>query len=64
MKILVTGSNGYLGQGIVRHLLGCGADVVATGRRLDRVDEAGVRRYKQSQKRHSEYPDEADQRLH
>lgn len=39
MKILVTGANGYLGQGIVRHLLDHGVDVIATGRKLDRVDE-------------------------
>lgn len=44
MKILVTGANGYLGQGIVRHLLGCGADVVATDRKLDRVDERAYKR--------------------
>lgn len=38
MKILVTGANGYLGQGIVKALLGVGAEVVATGRRIDRID--------------------------
>lgn len=39
MKILVTGANGYLGQGIVKALLNNGVHVVATGRNLDRVDE-------------------------
>lgn len=38
MKILVTGANGYLGQGIVQHLLDHGHTVVATGRKLDQVD--------------------------
>jgi len=39
MKILVTGANGYLGQGIVKHILDHGHTVVATGRKLDRVDD-------------------------
>ena len=39
MRILVTGANGYLGQGIVKQLLDNGHDVIATGRKLDRVDE-------------------------
>ena len=39
MKILVTGANGYLGQGIVSHLLNNGHEVVATSRVLDRVDK-------------------------
>ena len=38
MRVLVTGANGYLGQGIVKHLLDNGHDVIATGRKLDRVD--------------------------
>ncbi len=38
MKILVTGANGYLGQGIVKHILDCGHEVVATGRKVDRID--------------------------
>lgn len=38
MKVLVTGANGYLGQGIVKALLDNGADVVATGRHIDRID--------------------------
>ena len=39
MRILVTGANGYLGQGIVKHILDCGHDVVATGKKLDMVDD-------------------------
>lgn len=38
MKVLVTGANGYLGQGIVRHLLDLGHQVVATGRHTDLID--------------------------
>ena len=38
MKVLVTGANGYLGQGIVKALLDNGADVIATGRHIDRID--------------------------
>lgn len=38
MKILVTGANGYLGQGIVKHLLDNGHIVVATGRQTDLID--------------------------
>lgn len=43
MKILVTGANGYLGQGVVRHLLNDGHKVIATGRRVDLVDERAER---------------------
>ena len=43
MKILVTGANGYLGQGVVRHLLDRGAEVVAAGHRTDLVDGRAVR---------------------
>ena len=39
MKILVTGANGYLGQGIVRHLIDLGHYVVATDFKVDHVDE-------------------------
>lgn len=39
MKILVTGANGYLGQGIVKHILDCGYCVVATDFRDNRIDE-------------------------
>jgi len=38
MKVLVTGANGYLGQGIVKALLDVGAEVVATGRHIDRIN--------------------------
>ncbi len=38
MKVLVTGANGYLGQGIVRRLLDCGNDVVAADFKVDCVD--------------------------
>lgn len=39
MRILVTGANGYLGQGIVKSLLDAGQHVVATGFSLDKVDD-------------------------
>lgn len=38
MKVLVTGANGYLGQGIVRHLLDIGCEVIAVDFRVDNVD--------------------------
>lgn len=38
MKVLVTGSNGYLGQGIVKALLDKEIEVVATGRETDLID--------------------------
>lgn len=38
MKVLVTGANGYVGQGVVRHLLDHGCQVVATDFALDHVD--------------------------
>lgn len=38
MKILVTGANGYLGRGIVKHILDLGHEVVATDYTLDGVD--------------------------
>jgi dTDP-6-deoxy-L-talose 4-dehydrogenase (NAD+) len=44
MKILVTGANGYLGQGIVKHILDCGNEVVAADFKIDRVDERADRR--------------------
>lgn len=44
MKILVTGANGYIGQGVVKHLLARGHEVVATGRKLDKVDERAEKR--------------------
>ena len=39
MKILVTGANGYLGQGIVKQLLDDGAEVLAVDFNLDFVDD-------------------------
>ena len=44
MKILVTGANGYLGQGIVKHILNCGNDVVAADFKVDHVDERADKR--------------------
>ena len=44
MKILVTGANGYLGQGIVTHILNHGHKVVATDFVVDHVDERADRR--------------------
>ena len=43
MKILVTGANGYLGQGIVKHILDCGNEVVAADIKVDLVDERADR---------------------
>ncbi len=39
MKVLVTGANGYLGQGIVKCLLNDGIDVVATDFSCEHVDK-------------------------
>lgn len=39
MKILVTGANGYLGQGIVKEILDNGNDVIAADFETDQVDE-------------------------
>lgn len=44
MKILVTGANGYLGQGIVKHFLDHNVDVVAADFKTDCVDERADRR--------------------
>lgn len=38
MKILVTGANGYLGEGIVKRLLDDGIDVIATDFEADNID--------------------------
>lgn len=38
MKILITGANGYLGQGIVKHILDYGHNVVATDFAVDHID--------------------------
>ena len=43
MKILVTGANGYLGQGIVKHILDCGHEVAAVDFSLDYVDDRAVK---------------------
>lgn len=39
MKILVTGANGYLGQGIVKELLDTGNEVIATDFNVEHVDD-------------------------
>ena len=39
MKILVTGANGYLGQGVVKALLDLNCEVIATDFSLDKVDD-------------------------
>ena len=44
MKILVTGANGYLGQGIVKHILECGNEVVAADFTVDHVDDRADKR--------------------
>ena len=46
MKILVTGANGYLGQGIVKSIInlsGGGTEVVATGLKINQVDSRAQR---------------------
>lgn len=43
MKILVTGANGYLGQGVVKHLLDQGNEVIAADFLTDKVDERAER---------------------
>lgn len=44
MRILITGANGYLGQGIVKHILNNGHEVIAADFRTDHVDERAVRK--------------------
>ena len=39
MKVLVTGANGYIGQGVVRHLLDNHHEVVATDFSVEHVDD-------------------------
>lgn len=43
MRILVTGANGYLGQGVVRYLLDKGNDIIATDIATDNIDERATR---------------------
>ncbi len=43
MKILVTGANGYLGQGIVKHILDTGNEVVAVDFSVEQIDERADR---------------------
>ena len=43
MKILVTGASGYLGQGIVKHLLDNNHRVIAIGRKPERIDNRAER---------------------
>lgn len=42
MKILVTGANGYLGQGITKKLLDCGHQVVATDFNDNLIDKRAI----------------------
>ena len=39
MKILVTGANGYLGQGVVKEILELGCEVIATDFKLTNIDK-------------------------
>lgn len=43
MRVLVTGANGYLGQGIVKHLIDKGHFVIASDIRVDCIDERAER---------------------
>lgn len=42
MKILITGANGYLGQGIVKQLITDGYEVVATDLSLENIDKRAI----------------------
>lgn len=44
MKILVTGANGYLGQGVVKQLINNGHEIIATDFKTDNVDRRAERR--------------------
>ena len=44
MKVLVTGANGYLGQGVVRQLLKDGMEVIATDYTCENVDAGAVKK--------------------
>lgn len=39
MKILVTGANGYLGQGIVKNILDNGHEVIAVDFNVENIDD-------------------------
>ncbi len=43
MKVLVTGANGYLGQGVVKHILDTGSQVIAVDFATDHVDDRAKR---------------------
>lgn len=43
MKVLVTGANGYLGQGVVKHLLDNNNEVIATDFKIDNIDKRAKR---------------------
>lgn len=43
MKIVVTGANGYLGQGVVKHLLDLGKEVIAVDFSTNNVDDRAVK---------------------
>lgn len=43
MKILVTGANGYLGQGIVRAILDSGSEVIGTDFKTDNIDDRATK---------------------
>ena len=43
MRILITGANGYLGQGVVNAILDNGHEVVATDFAVDHVDDRATR---------------------
>lgn len=53
MKILVTGANGYLGQGVVKALLDNGHSVVAADFKTNYVDIAVV--FRQQKRRKVQY---------
>nr|AAY17302.1 CpsJ [Streptococcus iniae] len=42
MKILVTGANGYLGKGVVKHLLNSGHQIIATDYRSELIDSRAI----------------------
>ena len=44
MKILVTGANGYLGQGVVKQLLDDGMQVIATDYSCENVDDRSIKK--------------------